>query len=47
MTVNKEIQKSYRFKIFPNNEQKEVLAQWFGCRRFVYNKFAQNSKRTL
>lgn len=44
MTVNKEIMKSYRFKIFPNNEQKQTLAQWFGCRRFIYNKFAQLQK---
>ncbi|MBM25135.1 MAG: transposase [Chloroflexi bacterium] len=45
MTVNKQIMKSYRFKIMPNNEQKELLSQWFGCRRFVYNKFAEIQKK--
>ena len=40
MTVNKDIIKSYRFKILPTIEQKESFSQWFGCRRFIYNKFA-------
>lgn len=40
MTVNKNIIKSYRFKILPTNEQKESFNQWFGCRRFIYNHFA-------
>ena len=33
----KEILRSYKFRIYPNAEQKEQLAQTFGCARFVYN----------
>ena len=30
--------KSYKFRIYPNAEQKELLAKTFGCVRFIYNK---------
>ena len=33
----KDILRSYKFRIYPNAEQKEQLAQTFGCARFVYN----------
>lgn len=29
--------KSYKYRIYPNNEQKEQLSKFFGCCRFVYN----------
>ena len=30
---------SYKFRIYPNAEQKIQLAKTFGCCRFVYNHF--------
>lgn len=30
--------KAYKFRIYPNTEQKELLAKTFGCVRFIYNK---------
>jgi putative transposase len=35
----KTINKTYRFRIYPNASQKELLAKHFGCTRFVYNYF--------
>lgn len=29
--------KSYKFRIYPTDEQRQKLAQMFGCARFVYN----------
>jgi len=33
------INKAFRFRIYPNSQQKQFLAQSFGCSRFVYNHF--------
>jgi len=33
------INKAFKFRIYPNNQQKQFLAQSFGCARFVYNHF--------
>lgn len=30
--------KAYKFRIYPNNEQKSMFAKTFGCVRFIYNK---------
>ena len=30
--------KAYRFRIYPNKEQRELFARTFGCVRFIYNK---------
>lgn len=30
--------KAYKFRLYPNKEQKELIAKTFGCCRFVYNK---------
>ena len=30
--------KAYKYRIYPNLEQKEYLAKTFGCSRFIYNK---------
>ena len=30
--------KAYKYRIYPNNEQKVLLAKTFGCCRFVYNQ---------
>ena len=38
------INKTYRFRIFPNKEQEELLNKHFGCSRFVYNYFLNERK---
>ena len=30
--------KAYKYRLYPNSEQKEYLAKTFGCSRFIYNK---------
>ena len=30
---------AYKFRIYPNKEQKTMFAKTFGCVRLVYNKF--------
>lgn len=30
--------KAYKFRLYPNKEQKELITKTFGCCRFVYNK---------
>jgi len=33
------INKAFKFRIYPNSQQKQFLAQSFGCARFIYNRF--------
>ena len=33
------IHKAYKFRIYPNNQQKEIIHKTFGCTRFIYNHF--------
>ena len=33
------MEKSYKYRIYPNKEQKELIAKTFGCVRFVYNYY--------
>lgn len=35
----REIDRAYKFRIYPNASQKELIAKTFGCGRFVYNYF--------
>ena len=35
----KTVNRTYRFRIYPNASQMELLAKHFGCTRFVYNYF--------
>jgi len=42
----KVIHKSYKFKITPDNEQKELLAKHFGACRFVFNRYLNSRKET-
>lgn len=30
---------SYKFRIYPNNEQQVLIQKTFGCSRFIYNHF--------
>lgn len=48
------MEKSYKFRIYPNIEQQELIAKTFGCVRFVYNyyldkkiKLYKDSKRSV
>ena len=31
--------KAYKFRLYPNDQQKEKLNKTFGCNRFVYNYY--------
>lgn len=33
------MEKLYRFRIYPNEKQRELIAKTFGCARFVYNYY--------
>jgi len=33
------VEKSYKYRIYPNKQQKIQLAKNFGCVRFVYNHY--------
>lgn len=35
----KSVEKAYRYRIYPNKRQKEIITKTFGCCRFVYNKY--------
>ena len=34
--------KAYKFRIYPNEEQKILFAKTFGCVRFIYNKMLED-----
>lgn len=36
--------RGYKFRIYPNDEQKVLLSKMFGCNRFVYNYFLNQRK---
>ena len=36
--------KSYRFRIYPNDNQKKLIHKTFGCYRFIYNYFLNQCK---
>ena len=38
---------AYKFELMPTREQKRILAQAAGCRRFVWNKAIELQKRCL
>ena len=40
------INKAYRFRVYPNNYQKELINKTLGCNRFIYNFFL-NEKITM
>lgn len=41
----KVILKTYRYRMYPNKEQQQMLAKYFGSVRFVYNHFLAERKR--
>ena len=38
------MKKAYKYRIYPNAEQREYFARCFGCVRFFYNKSLQDKK---
>ena len=40
----RKINRTYRFRLYPNKEQTELLSKHFGCSRFVYNYFLSQRK---
>lgn len=40
----RKINRAYKFRLYPNNTQIELLAKHFGCARFVYNYFLNERK---
>jgi len=36
--MTKKLNKAYKFRLYPNEKQKEYFAKTFGCARFIYNK---------
>ena len=34
--------KAYKFRIYPNEEQRILFAKTFGCVRFIYNKMLED-----
>ena len=48
------VERSYKFRIYPNKQQQELITKTFGCSRFVYNyyldekiKLYQESKQSM
>ena len=35
--------KAYKFRLYPNEKQKELIERTFGCTRFVFNYFLEKS----
>ncbi|KAK2346315.1 hypothetical protein XC55_00700 [Clostridioides difficile] len=33
------MEKAYKFRMYPNKKQQELINKTFGCCRFVYNKY--------
>ena len=36
--------KAYKFRIYPNREQKIMIDKTFGCTRFIFNNFLSERK---
>lgn len=40
------MEKAYKYRIYPNKKQKEIIAKTFGCCRFVYNTYLAKRIKT-
>jgi len=40
--IMEQIHKTYKFRLYPNEKQEELLLKHFGCTRWVYNHFLIN-----
>ena len=34
----------YRFRLYPNPEQQQILLRWIGCQRLIYNAKVQEDR---
>ena len=41
----KTVYRTYKFRMYPNSEQRQVLARYFGSVRFIYNHYLAERKR--
>ena len=39
--------KAYKFRLYPNNNQLELINKFFGCNRFVYNYYHLNTNKLI
>lgn len=39
--------KGYKYRIYPNKEQEELINKTFGCVRFIYNKMLEDRKKHM
>ena len=39
-------EKAYKYRIYPNKKQQELIQKTFGCARFVYNYYLNKRKET-
>ncbi|MBQ6401918.1 MAG: helix-turn-helix domain-containing protein, partial [Firmicutes bacterium] len=37
--------RAYEFRIYPNREQRQLIARTFGCVRLVYNHYLDKKKQ--
>ena len=37
--------RAYEFRIYPNHEQRQLIARTFGCVRLVYNHYQDKKKQ--
>ena len=45
LQVMKKVYRTYKFRMYPNAEQRQVLARYFGSVRFIYNHYLAERKR--
>lgn len=38
------VERAYKYRIYPNKEQQELIQKTFGCCRFVYNYYLNERK---
>lgn len=43
--MQKKITKTYKYRLYPNKNQIEIFDKYFGCVRFVYNRFLFERKK--
>ena len=41
------INKAYKFRLYPTNEQGMLINKMFGCTRFVYNYYLNKKQELL
>lgn len=39
------IHRAYKFRLYPNIEQKELIHKTFGCNRFIYNYYLEDKRK--